>query len=252
MEPICGQTLHTSGNAMTKEKSRIQLRVETDLLIDESVVTEESRRIRILSAAIQECAEVGYKNANMANVAKRASISTATLYRTFKDKTDLFIYSVVHVVQLLSEALITPISEADKFIEVKKMLINHGQAMGDPFLIWLYRLYVNSENDDNARALALVAKMGRTATEQQWQAQLMRLESQGYLRPAPYSVTINLLLGQIERQTILWNMMFGQEEGHEQRLEDASNFAAISLFANLGTKAFFNEYPEYRQHQQLH
>jgi AcrR family transcriptional regulator len=232
---------------MTERKSRIQQRIEHDLIIsDEIILTEEMRRGRILSAAIQECAEVGYKAAGIANVAKRARVSTATLYRYFNDKTDLFVQAVAYVVHLLGDAITLPILDDDPVVRVKKMLIAHGAAIGDPFLTWLYRLYVSSDNDKNAPTMALVARAGRTLTEQHWQAHVMSLEKEGYLRPAPYATTINLLLGQVERRTILWNLLFGQEEGADARLDEVADFAAVGLFANLGTERFFQDHPHHR------
>ena len=50
---------------------------------------EEARRAQIVSAAIETLAEVGYVKASLAQIAKRAGISTSLIPYHFKDKDDL-------------------------------------------------------------------------------------------------------------------------------------------------------------------
>lgn len=55
---------------------------------------EETRRAQIITAAIETLAEVGYVKASMAQIAKRAGISTSLIPYHFKDKEELIIQTL--------------------------------------------------------------------------------------------------------------------------------------------------------------
>lgn len=56
---------------------------------------EEARRAQIITAAVETLAEVGYVKASMAQIARRAGISTSLIPYHFKDKEDLIIQTLV-------------------------------------------------------------------------------------------------------------------------------------------------------------
>ncbi|MED2009385.1 TetR/AcrR family transcriptional regulator [Brevibacillus borstelensis] len=60
----------------------------------------EARRAQIVDAAIKTLDEIGYIHASMAQIAKKAEISTALISYHFKDKNDLMDYTLT---QLLSD-----------------------------------------------------------------------------------------------------------------------------------------------------
>lgn len=61
----------------------------------------EARRAQIVDAAIETLDDIGYVNASLAQIAKRAGISTALISYHFKDKNDLMDYTLI---KLLSAA----------------------------------------------------------------------------------------------------------------------------------------------------
>jgi AcrR family transcriptional regulator len=226
---------------MMAPKSDIQLKVEADLRGEG--IESDARRARIFAAAVQECSEKGYKNATMAGVAKRAIVSTATLYRLCKDKDELFLQSVAYLMPILAQSVTKDFGSQGPFLCIKSMLINHGVMLGDPFMDWLYRLYVSTGADESTTTLASLARAGRSTTEEHWRAQLSKLEALGYLRPSDHDVTINLLLGPVERRSILAQLLFGIDDEAKPSLEDVAHFGATALFANLGTPAYVDAYP---------
>ncbi len=58
---------------------------------------EEARRAQIVSAAIDTLAEMGYVKASLAQIAKRADISTSLIPYHFKDKDDLMEQTVSEI-----------------------------------------------------------------------------------------------------------------------------------------------------------
>lgn len=68
---------------------------------------EEARRAQIVTAAIETLAEMGYVKASLAQIAKRAGISTSLIPYHFKDKDDLMEQTVIE----LSSAWTTYVEE---------------------------------------------------------------------------------------------------------------------------------------------
>jgi AcrR family transcriptional regulator len=215
-------------------KSYIQQRIEADLAGDEIIVVSDRRHQRILAAAVQECSQRGFRAASMAGVARRASVSTATLYRFYKDKTELFLECVAYLVPLMSETLTASVDIEDPYERIVAMLIRHGEIFGDPFMTWLYRMYVSTDVSGHFVNLNLVARAGRAMTEVFWSSELKKLEAEGHLAPSDHAATINCLLGPIERQTIITQLLFGMERIGSDRVEAAARFSAHALFQAHG------------------
>ena len=51
-------------------------------------LVERNQRERLIAAMAEVCGEQGYAESSVAEVAKRAGVSTASFYRQFKDKRD--------------------------------------------------------------------------------------------------------------------------------------------------------------------
>jgi AcrR family transcriptional regulator len=221
--------------------SAIKLHVKRDLAHQHDRMDVAARHQRILAAAVQECSEVGFKHASMAGVAHRANVSTATLYDHFKDKDDMFVKSVAYMVPILTEVVVQTPQTDDPRERVAQMLINHGQAYLDPFMAWLYRLYVSFEGQSDSVAIRL-GQASRALIEQFWCDQLMSLENEGYLEPCDHATMLNILLGGIERRTLIAFLLFGLEPDSQDQLVDAAVFAAEALFKRLGTAKYNAEF----------
>jgi AcrR family transcriptional regulator len=227
---------------MTVAKSLIHQRVEHDLAVALSRTDHEARRHRILAAAALCFSELGYQGASISGVARRAGVSTATIYQDFNNKTDLVYQCFAYLIPMYIHSFTQNEIAAPPFQRVHSMLMNYGKAMSDPFMTWLFRLYVSTTNDDASKSLASIAAPGQALVAEHWKAQLLALEQEGHIRPSSHETTINLLLGQIERRTILAQLLFGEVESGTPTLEAAALFATKSFFANLGTDAFHKAY----------
>jgi AcrR family transcriptional regulator len=56
-------------------------------------LVERNQRERLIAAMAEVCGEVGYAESSVAEIAKRAGVSTATFYRQFKDKRECMLAS---------------------------------------------------------------------------------------------------------------------------------------------------------------
>jgi AcrR family transcriptional regulator len=236
-----GQIDVSNLSASFTETSEIERQVVNDLTRHYERSDVAGRHQKILAAAVQECSQMGFKAASMASIAQRASVSTATLYDHFTDKDDMFVKSVVYMVPLLTKAVTKAPQTNDPRERVAQMLINHGQAYIDPFMAWLYRLYVSFDGE-GASSTAQLGQASRAMTEQFWRDQLSRLENEGYLKPSDHALTINILLGCIERRTLVSLLMYGFQTSIGQELLSAAVFAAEALFQRLGTDKFIAQF----------
>ena len=220
---------------MTSTKSYFQLSVEKILSEPVGRFDIAARLAKIQAATIQECAEIGFEQASMTGVARRAGVSTATLYKHFRTKTELFSYGVLGVIPMVGDSLSKVDDNADPIQRVENMLRAHATAFGDPYMAWLYRLHVSLDSTLGSGLLVL-ARGSRSMTEQHWSQQLARLETEGFLVASDHVKTTNLILGPIERRTVLARLLFGEDDVHEPNVEDVVRESARVLFAVFGTQ----------------
>jgi AcrR family transcriptional regulator len=68
-------------------------------------LVQRNQRERLIAAMAEVCAERGYAESSVAEVAKHAGVSTASFYRQFKDKRDCMLASFEELFARLLEAL---------------------------------------------------------------------------------------------------------------------------------------------------
>lgn len=68
-------------------------------------LVERNQRERLIAAMAEVCVESGYAESSVAEVAKRAGVSTASFYRQFKDKRECMLASFDELFGRLLEAL---------------------------------------------------------------------------------------------------------------------------------------------------
>jgi AcrR family transcriptional regulator len=220
---------------MTPYVSLLQTTVEKILATPIARFDVAARNKRIQAATVQECAEVGFEAASMTGIAERARVSTATLYKHFKNKTELFSDGVQIVIPTVAETMTTPDDSVDPHVRVYTMLMRHAQAFNDPYMAWLYRMHVSLDSTLGPQLL-IMARASRMLTEQHWTKQLIRLENEGHLVPSDHIVTTNLILGPIERRTVLARLLFGEDDVHEPNDETLVRSCTDVLFKLYGTQ----------------
>ena len=68
-------------------------------------LVERNQRERLIAAMAEVCGERGYGESSVAEVAKRAGVSTASFYRQFKDRRECMLASFEELFERLLEAL---------------------------------------------------------------------------------------------------------------------------------------------------
>jgi AcrR family transcriptional regulator len=218
-------------------KSPVQRAVE--IILDQPCtrLDSQTRRERTKAAMIMECAQHGYALAKVASVATRAKISTATIYRDFGNREALLRQSLELAIGLFGLNWVSDTPETEPIKRIEALLLAHGEALADPFMGWIFRLYVHLANTTAPHLLTL-ARVARDANLVVWHDEIKRLEDQGHLMPTDRHITVAILLGAIERRTIFARLAFGENDQHEPRLPDVARHMALALFQVFGTKSF--------------
>lgn len=68
-------------------------------------LVERNQRERLIAAMAEECAEKGYAETAVAEIARRAGVSTASFYRQFKDRRECMLASFEELFGRLAEAI---------------------------------------------------------------------------------------------------------------------------------------------------
>lgn len=219
-------------------KSAVQQAVESVVEQPASRLDSYARQQRTLAAMVMECSQHGYAQAKISHVAKRAQISTASIYRDFQDRNTLLFKSLEWVIGLFAQNWVTQTHETDPIKRIEALLLSHGEALADPFMGWIFRLYVHLANTSGQSLLPL-ARIARDGNLKFWIEQIASLEKQGLLVQTDHATTVAILLGAVERRSIFARLAFGENDNHGPALSAVAEHAALALFQVFGTSAFW-------------
>jgi AcrR family transcriptional regulator len=196
------------------------------------------RGLRVQAAMILEIAAAGYSNAQVAAVAKRAEVSTATIYRDFGNRNALMLAALEWFIELVAQHWVIRTSYTDPVKRLEALFLSYGTALNDPFLAWIIRLYIVQANTAAPHLLAMGHAI-RKANQSFWEQEIASLEAQGHLVPTHNAIVVALMIEAIERRTILARLAFGENDDRGPALGDVAEHMALAVFRVFGTKAFW-------------
>jgi AcrR family transcriptional regulator len=227
-------TLGDGVNLRQQSKSAVQAYVEDLLARPIARDDAKGRRNRLMAATMKHCAAKGMDGASVAQIAKLAGVSTASVYRQFEDKTSLIKASVGRFLPLYAQASMNGVLVPDPIERVKNLLAAQVITLTDPFGAWLYRYYVKLEaqqSDDMKKA----AFGARQQSDQFWEDQLKRLESEGQLAPNNTGLTRTMLVGGIHRRCVLARVLHQNDELVRREVQASVEAATQMLFRLYGS-----------------
>jgi AcrR family transcriptional regulator len=213
--------------------SSLAQRLEAALAENTAPQTPARRKTRILLAAAVECQERGYNDASMIEVAARAGVSTATLYRHYDEKKTLFTCALEQELRTRLPKPSATDAAANPTDDIAAALFTMAQRDADPDWVWIPNILMASEVSGTAPIVAL-AREQRAATETFWAARLAALTEAGHLAPCDPAMAINQLLGPIERSGVLALILFGKAGVDQARLAQLARASAAFLFQRYG------------------
>jgi AcrR family transcriptional regulator len=167
-----------------------------------------ARRNRTLASVLQEWTEVGYVKAQVASIANRAGMSTATLYRQFPDKTVLFCEALTFGHSILRDALATYSEHPNPIRDLTSMLCNYAQTVSHaaPQQMLLAQSIMLLEPDLQA-GVSAIASENDTKIKQIWYAKIQKMADEGLVCIDQIEWQRCRLVGALEIQTFRWFMM---------------------------------------------
>jgi AcrR family transcriptional regulator len=221
--------------------SLLQALLETTLLEQAPRRDQSARTRRVMAAVILECAAHGYKEARIVDIATRAKVSTATLYREYGDRDDLFIAALEMVIGLLERVWRPPTLPEAPLERLEALLLAHGRAWADPSFGWIIRMYIFYGNT-KAPHLLVLGQAAFKADMAFWQGHVDGLEEAGLISGDDRTARLALILGAIERRTIFARLGFGENDDHPPALAAVARHSAHAFFRVYGTPLFWDRY----------
>lgn len=194
-----------------------------------------ARQARVLAAALMACAETGYAHLTVADIARRAKVSTATIYADYKDRDALLVAAIELVLGIVAQDVIELPDTPDPVQQVELLLIAHGAVYRDPFMIWILRMHVTLASSGYGH-LHQIGRQVFEGIDRFWAGFLGSLVAAGHLRAIPVERVVPLILGPIERCTVLARLSCGPQGAAGPSLEAVARHAARTLFAVCGSE----------------
>jgi AcrR family transcriptional regulator len=213
--------------------SRLERFIDEALSDDIRRLDSEQRQARIIAAAIQECSETSFRTASVAGIAKRARVSTASLYRDFGTREKLLENAIIFAAPMLSADLTEKVTETEPRARLIGLLIRHCLIFSHPHASWIYRAHVGGEISEGS-GLRAYGKEARTAIEATWYAELEQLQKTGFLALPKIEDGVNFLLGAVQRRTLLAMLLFGDDDVAAPDLKIAATSAVDWLIQQFG------------------
>ena len=196
----------------------------------------QARQARVLAAALMACAETGYAHLTIADIARRAKVSTATIYADYHDRDALLVAAIELVLGIVAQDVIELPRTDDPVRQVELLLIAHGAVYRDPLMVWILRLHVTLAASGHGH-LHGIGRQVFEGIDRFWAGFLGALVTAGHLRPLDPERIVPLILGPVERCTILARLTCGPQHTAGLPLEAVANHAARTLFAVCGSAA---------------
>lgn len=224
---------------MEKTITQLEKFVDDTLSGDVNRLDGSQRQARILAATIMECSQKSFRTAAMSGIAKRARVSTASLYRDFGTREKLLAEATMFAAPLVANELVMAVEETKPRARLVALLIRHCQVFDHPHASWLYRAHVSGELAADSGIVPL-SKAARRAIEAFWAKELTALCEAGFLVIPKMAEAINFVLGAVQRRTLIAMLLFGTDDVAKPDLETSATSAVDWLLAQFGTDKLRN------------
>ena len=198
-----------------------------------------ARRNRTLASVLQEWTEVGYVKAQVASIANRAGMSTATLYRQFPDKTVLFCEALKFGHSILLDALATYSEHPNPIRDLTALLCNYAETVSHPApqQMLLAQSIMLLEPDLQADVSA-IASENYTKVKQIWYAKIQKMADDGLVRVDQLKWQRCRLVGAVEIQTVRRFLMGQTPIAPNDKWQAEAQQIVHDFFKLYGTEKF--------------
>lgn len=232
-----GREHGTAGDAVAGGQTPlVQAALEAVLGRSDSRLDTAARHERIKAAALMECARNGYGNLAIADIARRARVSTATIYEAYGDRDTLLVAAMEMALGIVAADVIAVPASDDPRVRVEQLLVAHGEVYRQPLAAWFHRLHVTLAWSGHPH-LHVTGRVVSEGIDRFWRQFLNGLVETGHLQPLDCDVVIPLILGPVERATIIARLACGDTDPARPALEDVARHCTAILFDLWGARA---------------
>lgn len=210
--------------------------LEVLLAQSDSRLDAAARLRRLHAAALVECALQGHAGLTIANVARRAKVSTASIYATYRDRDGLLVAAMETLFAILASDVIVVPAHDSPMKRVELLLIAHGEVYAQPLWTWVFRLQsvLVGAGYTHLRDLGLQVFQGIDGF---WRGLLSQLVAEGHLVDCDLEAVVPQLLGPVERCTIISELTLGTGGASNYSIADVARHSAETLFRLWGRDA---------------
>lgn len=188
----------------------------------------ETKRAAILNAARDNFLKGGYSRAAMAEIARDADVSTATLYKHFASKEALFTAVVGSIYDSMDVPALGKIEGATAHEVLTSICNTYAMQQFEGQMNGMLRIVI-AEVPSSPRLAHAVFERGVTARYDQFQQALDALVKRGDLKPHDTKTGVRMLGGMV-KEFIVWPALFIKEF---QRPHDIDHKIASCIDAYL-------------------
>lgn len=198
----------------------------------------EKKRRDVLNAARRRFMEDGYACAGMEQIAREATVSTATLYSYFAGKADLFREVIEDTVQEMSRRMhdVMLAAEGDAETHLRLFVRTYAQFMAEPNSRALFRL-IASERKRFEPTASWFWRQAQSEFGTGLIGVLKRLSDEGAVAIPDFASAAGQLLGMVEHPTLTVPMIQGDEILIARSVDDICDEALATFYARYGVKA---------------
>jgi AcrR family transcriptional regulator len=191
-------------------------------------------RDHILACALDEFSEHGLQAARVERIARTARVSTATLYRLYPGKDELFAAALRRGLEVQA-AWQTPSAE-DPLVELTLAARAYAHALDSPAVRKLARILFGELRPRSPALMALGRSM-RSLLEGKFERPIARCCAAGLLSIPDREHGVAIRLGAIEHQCLFHGLLMGDEDCaafHGDAVADLAVRAVIAMFGAKG------------------
>lgn len=198
-----------------------------------------ARRNRTLASVLQEWTEVGYAKAQVASIANRAGMSTATLYKQFPDRTVLFCEALKFGHSILLDALATYSEHPNPIRDLTALLCNYAKTVSQPApqQMLLAQSIMLQEPESRADVSAITSE-NHTKIKQIWYARVQNLADAGWVRLDQVEWQGCTAVGALEIQSVPWFKMGPLASAPDGNWQAEAQKVVCDFFKLYGTEKF--------------
>ena len=199
----------------------------------------KARRNRTLASVLQEWTEVGYTKGQVASIANRAGMSTATLYKQFPEKTVLYCEALKFGNSILLDALATYSEHPNPIRDLTALLCNYAKTVSQPAPQQMLLAQSIMLQEPEFRAdVSAIASENHIKIKQIWYAKIQNLADAGWVRLDQHEWQGCHAEGAFEIQSVPWFKMGPLASAPDGNWQADAQKVVCDLFKLYGTEKF--------------